>query len=110
VTITLLSKPCEKPKLKAFYEKVKPSGPFWKPVSGDNGESTDTSGRDNLKVALVGWLASILATLGCLFGLGKLLLCEYVWGACWLVVCVFSGTITLWSVRKLTQHDPNTTF
>ena len=108
VTVTLLTKPCDKQKLRDFYQKVKPAGPFWKPVSDETGKPADTSARDNLKVAFVGWLASILTTLGCLFGLGKLLLYEYLWGVCWLVVCVLSGAVTLWSVRRLTKHDPNT--
>jgi SSS family solute:Na+ symporter len=108
VIVTLLTKPCEKQKLRDFYHKVNPAGPFWKPVSGYTEELEGTSARDNLKVAFVGWLASILATLGCLFGLGKFLLCEYLWGVCWLVVCVLSGAVTLWSVRKLTKHDSDT--
>ena len=108
VTITLLTKPCDKRKLRDFYEKVKPAGPFWKPVSDEIGEFADASARDNLKVAFVGWLASILTTLGCLFGLGKFLLCEYLWGVCWLVGCGLSGAVTLWSVRKLTKHGSNT--
>jgi len=110
VTITLLTKPCDDRKLKEFYQKVRPSGPFWKPASGDSGEPADTSARDNLKVAFAGWLASILTTLGCLFGLGKLLFGEYLWGACWLGVCVLSGAVTLWSVRTLTNDGPKRTF
>ncbi|MBN2315243.1 MAG: Na+:solute symporter [Sedimentisphaerales bacterium] len=110
VIITLLTKPCDERKLKDFYQKVRPSGPFWKPVSAETVEPADTRARDNLKVAFVGWLASILATLGCLFGLGKLLLKEYLWGVCWLVVCALSGVITLWSVRKLTNDNSKTTF
>ena len=105
VTVTFLTKPCDKQKLKAFYEKVRPAGPFWKPVSDDVAEHASTRAKDNLRVAFVGWLASILATLSCLFGLGKLLLCEYRWGVYWLVACVLSGVVTLWSVRKLTAGD-----
>lgn len=105
VTATFLTKPCDKQKLKAFYEKVRPAGPGWKPVSDDVSEHASTRAKDNLKVAFVGWLASILATLSCLFGLGKLLLCEYRWGVCWLVVCVISGAVAFWSVRKLTVEN-----
>lgn len=101
VTTTLMTKPCDRQKLREFYERVRPAGPFWKPISGEIGERANMP-RDNLKVAFVGWLASILATLGCMFGLGQLLLCEYQWGACWLVICVLSGAVAFWSVRKLT--------
>jgi len=105
VAATLLTKPCDKQKLRAFYEQVRPAGPFWKPVSDDVAEHTSTRAKDNLKVAFVGWLASILATLSCLFGLGKLLLCEYQWGVFWIVACAISGGVTLWSVRKLTAGN-----
>lgn len=105
VVITLLTKPCDKQKLRDFYERVRPSGPFWKPISDDISDQTNTRARDNLKVASVGWLAANLATLSCLFGLGKLLLCEHLWGVCWLIACAISGVITLWSVRKLTASS-----
>ena len=102
VTVTLLTKPCDKKKLKEFYRKVRPSGPFWKPVSGGIQEDGEGGERDSLKVAVIGWLAAVLTTLSCLFGVGKLLLREYLWGVCWLVACGVGAVITLWSVRELT--------
>jgi len=102
VTVTLLTKPCEKQKLKDFYRKVRPSGPFWKPVAADMDE---VRSKDSLKVAFLGWLSSNLMTLSCLFGLGKLLLDEYLYAAYWLAAFLVSGAITLWSVRKLTTSD-----
>lgn len=105
VIVTLLTKPCDRHKLKEFYERVRPSGPFWRPVSDDVTEGRSAGARDSLKVAIVGWLAGVTATLSCLFGLGKLLLCERLLGICWLAVCVVSSFVTLWSVRKLTTES-----
>jgi hypothetical protein len=98
----LLTKPCHQEKLRDFYERVRPAGPFWGPVTGGIREGAETGERDNLKVAAIGWLAAILATLSCLFGVGKLLLCEYLWGARWLAACGVGAVITLWSIRELT--------
>ena len=105
VTVTLLTKPCYRQKMREFYKKVRPSGPFWKPISGDMSEHKDTSAQDSLKVAFIGWLASNVTTLSCLFGFGTLLLCEYLCAVGWLVACVASGAVTLWSVRKLTAGN-----
>jgi solute:Na+ symporter, SSS family len=105
VAATLLTKPCDKKKLREFYEKVRPAGPFWKPVSDEASKAEGAPERDSLKVALVGWLAANLATLSCLFGLGKLLLCEYLYGVSWLVVSVASGWVTWLAIRKLTAPN-----
>jgi SSS family solute:Na+ symporter len=102
VTVTLLTKPCDKEKLREFYERVRPAGPFWEPVSGGIREGTETGGRDSLKVAVTGWLAAVLATLSCLFGVGKLLFSEYLWGICWLAAGGVGAVVTLWSIRELT--------
>jgi len=104
VTATLLTKPCDQQKLKTFYEKIRPAGPGWKPVSREISEQPDARPKDNLKVALVGWLASVAATLSALFGIGKLTLCDYQWGVFWLIIGVVTGVVTFWSVRKLTAE------
>jgi SSS family solute:Na+ symporter len=105
VTVTLLTKPCDNRNLRTFYETVRPAGPFWKPVSEQIGDTATIHVRDNLKVALVGWLSSNLATLSCLFGLGKLLLHEYQSGIFWLVVFAGSGAVALWAVRRLSAEN-----
>jgi SSS family solute:Na+ symporter len=109
LTVTLLTKPCEKQKLREFFEKVRPSGPFWKPVSDEvrPGElaAARAHERDNLKLAFLGWVAAVVATLGCLFALGKLLLYESVWAVFWLVVFAAGSIVAFWAVRKLTAED-----
>jgi SSS family solute:Na+ symporter len=102
MAVTLLTKPCDQEKLKEFYERVRPAGPFWKPVAGALGAHPEAGTGDNLKVALVGWLAAVLATLGCLFGVGKLLFSEPGWGLVWLAAGGIGAAVTLWSVRALT--------
>jgi hypothetical protein len=102
VTVTLLTKPCDRAKLSEFYQRVRPAGPFWKPVAGAVREHPEAGARDNLKAALVGWLAAVLATLSCLFGVGKLLFSEPLWGICWLAAGGVGAVVTFWSIRELT--------
>jgi SSS family solute:Na+ symporter len=102
VTVTLLTKPCSQKKLGEFYQRVRPAGPFWKPVAGAPGAHAEAGARDNLKAALVGWLAAVLTTLSCLFGVGKLLFSEPLWGVCWLAAGGVGAVVTVWSIRELT--------
>jgi hypothetical protein len=105
VTATLLTRPCDMQKLREFYEKVRPAGPGWKPVSGEMSEPRGARPKDNLKVAFVGWLAAVAATLSALFGVGKLVLCDYQWGVFWLIIAVITGVVAFWSVHKLTAEN-----
>jgi hypothetical protein len=109
VMFTLLTKPCEKQKLREFYEKVRPSGSFWKPVSGevrlDGCREMSTHARDNLKLAFLWWVAAIVATLGRLFGIDKLLFREPACCVFWLVVFAAGGIVAFRAVRKLTAED-----
>lgn len=104
VAVTLLTKPCEKGKLQEFYKRVRPAGPFWKPVTAGMPEQ-DRAPKENLMVAFVGWVSANLATLACLFAVGDLLLCEYRLSVYWFIVFVVATVATYWAVRKLTVPD-----
>ncbi|GAB4313900.1 MAG: hypothetical protein Kow0059_05320 [Candidatus Sumerlaeia bacterium] len=73
ILVTLMTKPVEREKLKAFYRRVQPGGPGWKDIEDDiRRETPDFRAktpltRDNLRVFLMS-----VATIYCfLFGIGK---------------------------------------
>jgi Na+/proline symporter len=104
VTVTLVTKPCDMDKLRAFYRKVRPAGPWWKPVSAEL-QADGVVSPDRLSVALIGWLSANLATLSCLFGIGKLLLDSPSRGLFWLGVCLVSSAVTVWAVRNIRTRN-----
>lgn len=69
ITVTFLTSPVDKDKLKEFYQRVKPSG-FWKPIKQ---ELPGVETTDNLKSDLINWLSGCVIIYCVLFGLGKLI-------------------------------------
>jgi hypothetical protein len=100
VTVTLMTKPCDREKLREFYRKVRPAGPGWKPVAVQL-EAEGVSSPDRLSIALLGWFGANLATLSCLFAIGKLLLGSPTTGSLWLGACLASSALTFWAVRRM---------
>jgi hypothetical protein len=94
VTTTFLTRPTDLGTLVAFYERVRPAGPGWKPVRAraQTGSSPDSLG-----------MAAIASVLGCafiyaaLFGTGSLLYGHTAQAVLWLLVFVVSGA-GLWRI------------
>ena len=70
VTATLLTPPTADEKLDAFYRKVRPGSPWWKPVAAREEIEVESLGRSDL----LAWVAGVVLIFSSLFGLGRLLL------------------------------------
>jgi Na+/proline symporter len=68
--VTLLTPPVDRPRLVAFYEKVRPAGPGWRAIREEAGLP---SSPDSLSQALLGWTLGCLFVYGALFATGNLL-------------------------------------
>ncbi|HUU29054.1 MAG TPA: sodium:solute symporter family protein [archaeon] len=75
ITVTLLTSPVSAEHLKAFYRRVHPGGKGWKHIAAECPEVKRDSGYLGM---LWCWLASAAMIYGALFGLGKLILGEFV--------------------------------
>jgi hypothetical protein len=104
VTVTLLTRPSDPQRLCAFYRKVRPAGPWWKPVAAQL-QAEGVTSPDRLSIALVGWLCANVATLSCLFGIGKLLLCSPGTGLLWLGLSIAASALTVWAVQNMHTGD-----
>ena len=104
LTVTFLTTPTSKEKLKSFFRTVRPAGPFWKPVSEELKEEEGIVPEDNLKVAFIGWIFSNPMTLGYLFGIGNFLMGRPTQGVIWLIVGIYCTFVTVWSVKKITRE------
>ena len=83
---TFLTAPEPAPVLDAFYERVRPGGRGWLPVSTRLGY-----GREEIpggRLAWTNWIAGIVAVYASLFGIGKLVFGETLTGLVMLVVSI----------------------
>jgi Na+/proline symporter len=102
--VTLITKPCDKEKLKEFYRIVRPAGPLWKPISTELEKEEGIRPYDSLWIPFIGWLFSNPMTFGLLFGFGNLLLGKPGVGVAWLALAVICAFPTVWSVKKCCEN------
>jgi solute:Na+ symporter, SSS family len=88
ILITFLTKPSSEEKLKEFYRKIRPAGPFWRPIAEQITDEVLGS-KSNLRASFVSWICAVVTVYSMLLGVGKFLLLEWEWGV------VFTATFTL---------------
>jgi Na+/proline symporter len=86
--------------LDAFYKRVRPGGPGWRPVSERLGFGTEPIPGGRL--AFVNWLAGVIAVYASLFGIGKIIFGE--WGLGLLMLAI-AGASFAWIARALRIAD-----
>lgn len=77
IGVTLITAPSDREKLKHFYAKVRPAGPFWGPIARE--VAADAGPIDpgySIARGLLCWVSAVGMVLCVLFGTGKLLLGE----------------------------------
>ncbi len=93
--------------LRAFYLKVRPSGPGWGPVRASLGVRADEAIGDPLPLALVGWVLGCMLVWSSLFAIGQALYGEWALAAWLTATAVVSGTaLALLSRRLWPDADP----
>jgi solute:Na+ symporter, SSS family len=78
--------------LRAFYRKVRPSGPGWAPVRAALGAEADGVAGDPLPLALVGWALGCAMVWSSLFAIGQALYGEWALAAGLTATAVVTGT------------------
>jgi len=87
LTVTFLTSPVEREKLKAFYRKVHPGGIGWKPIAD---ELPDVKSDTGHKYAFINWIFGVALIYSSLFGIGKILFQEYLLAIIYAVVAALS--------------------
>jgi hypothetical protein len=103
VAATLFTAPEPRDKLVAFYRKVRPAGPGWRPVRallGDDAEPPSESLADQF----VNWLLGCTLIYSSLFGIGYLIFKEWAWGAGLLAVALAAGLGISRSLRRAAKE------
>jgi Na+/proline symporter len=98
VVVTFLTRPADTETLRRFYRKVRPAGRGWVKVMG--GEEVEGP-RDDLSLALLGWVFGCTFVYSALFGTGALLYGQPLHAAVCLVITVGAGLGLGWVVPKI---------
>ena len=87
--VAIITPPTEEEKLIAFYERVRPGTPWWKPIAERSSVAVDQMGWSDI----TSWLAGLVFIYCAMFGVGKLVLAEWVPGLVYLTVAVGAGIV-----------------
>ena len=96
LAVTLLTKPEDEQKLVEFFRRARPSPALWGPIAA-KAEVADTRG---LSSSFFNWAAGCVLIYSSLFGIGKVILQEWIAGVGFLVVAV-AAAVTLVKVGSI---------
>ena len=99
VTLMTPPEPCEK--LVAFYRRVRPAGPGWKPVAAVAGRM-EAAPSESLGMQFYNWVLGCVLIYTSLFGIGKLVFKEWSAGAVYTLAAIVAGVLIS---RNLSRAD-----
>jgi Na+/proline symporter len=94
LSVTLLTRPTDRERLRAFYRRVRPGGPGWRAIAA---ECPDVDSRDTLLTRrnFLAWFLSVTGIYSALFGVGELIIGHKSVGAGLLMASALCG-LALW--------------
>jgi Na+/proline symporter len=97
ILATFTSRPESDETLTTFYRRVHPTVYGWRRIAKMVPELPEV--RDVASNAF-DWIMGIILVYGCLFGIGKLVFGEWVWGILLLVIAGVSGYLIFWDLSR----------
>lgn len=103
VATAFFGPPTDQATLVAFYRTARPFGPGWKHVRVAAGISEDEvrTSRENIPLALIGWMSGSTAIWSALFTVGNVLYGRTEYALALGGVFLVSGAVLLWVVNRL---------
>ena len=98
LSVTLLTRPESEPVLEKFFRRARPAGPGWAKVKSRLGDSVIIS--DNLFFSFLDWIAGCSLIYAFLFGIGKILLQEYLPGISLIALGLIAGAFIYWDLNR----------
>ncbi len=99
LAITFLTRPTDPARLDAFYQRVRPGGPGWRPVAARNTDVTPDAGLGRLGAY---WFVGSAVVYLTLFGTGHVILGRHGTGLAFLLAAAFALG---WLLRDLARQD-----
>jgi Na+/proline symporter len=106
VVVTLITPPESREKLVAFYRRVRPAGPGWKPIAAIAG---DVEPSESLVSQFVNWVLGCILIYTTLFGIGKLIFKEWYEGAAYTLVAIVVAVLISRSLSQSHWQEPTDT-
>jgi Na+/proline symporter len=101
LVVTLLTPAEPTDNLVAFYRRVRPAGPGWKPIAAAAGDTADRP-TEGLGVQFANWILGCAMIYATLFGIGKLIFKEWMAAGICLTVAILAAALIS---RNLSQAD-----
>jgi Na+/proline symporter len=105
LAVTFLTQPDEEAKLVQFFERVRPSAFGWKRIAS---LASAGAGEEPLGVNALDWIAGCGLVYGTLFGIGKLVLGDFVQGSLYLALAVACAAFITYNVIRARAASPGT--
>ncbi|KPJ91100.1 MAG: hypothetical protein AMS18_09340, partial [Gemmatimonas sp. SG8_17] len=96
VIVALATPPTDEETLVAFYEKVRPGSPWWKPIAGKSSVPIERMGWSDI----TDWIAGLVFIYTGLFGVGKLILEGWGPGLVYLTIAAAAGVVIYRSIAR----------
>lgn len=103
VATAFLAPPTDRATLIAFYRRVRPFGPGWRPIRDAAGiaDDDDASRHENIPLALLGWFSGCIVVWSALFTVGSVLYGRWPQAAFLTGVFLLSGFTLLRVINRL---------
>jgi hypothetical protein len=88
--VTLLTPPEPREKLVAFYRRVRPAGPGWRPIAA---LAPDVKPSESLAGQFINWVLGCILIYSTLFGIGKLIFKEWSEGLAYMAAAVITSLL-----------------
>ena len=98
VTVTFMTKPEEDAVLQGFFKRARPAGPGWTRIRKSLGDTIQVT--DNLFYSFLDWIAGCSLIYAFLFGIGKILLQEYLPGISLIALGLVAGAFIYWDLNR----------
>jgi Na+/proline symporter len=97
LAVTFVTRPESEETLLRFYRKVRPAPLGWRPVER---LAPDVEVTHDLGWNLADWLAGCALVYGALFGIGKVILHDWVAGAAFILIAVAAASFIYWDLNR----------
>ncbi len=101
--VTWLTPPEPRDKLVAFYRRVRPGGPGWKPIAAVAGK-VDAS-TESLGMQFYNWILGCVLIYATLFGIGKLIFKQWPAGLAYIAAAIVAGALISRNLAQANWSD-----